>query len=117
MTSVFDPEWDAEQDQPPFRWRRARIGRQAGSQKLGASMYDLPPGASSCPLHIHHANEELVVVLAGRPTLRTLDEKRELEPGEVIACPAGRDGCAPPRTAPARRRACWCQHDDFSRAQ
>lgn len=92
MTSVFEPEWDAEQHQPPFRWRRARVGRQAGSQRLGASLYELPPGASSWPLHIHNANEELVVVLAGRPTLRTLDDERELEPGEVVACPAGPGG-------------------------
>ena len=70
MPNVFEPEWDAEQEKPPFRWHRARIGRQAGSQKLGASLYDIPPGASTWPLHIHHANEELLVVLSGRPTLR-----------------------------------------------
>ena len=92
MTSVFDPEWDAEQDRPPFSWRRARLGRQAGSQKLGASLYELAPGASTWPLHIHHANEELIVVLSGRPTFRGLDEERVLEPGEVLACPAGRAG-------------------------
>ena len=31
-------------------------------------------------------------MLAGRPTLRTLDGERELEPGEVVACPTGRAG-------------------------
>ena len=92
MANVFEPIWDAEQDRPPFRWRRARIGRQTGSRKLGASLYELPAGASSWPLHIHHANEELIVVLGGRPTLRTLDGQRELAPGDVIGCPAGRDG-------------------------
>ncbi len=92
MTNIFEPGWDAEQDRAPFRWRRARIGRQAGSQKLGASLYELPSGASTWPLHIHHANEELIIVLAGRPTLRSLDDERVLEPGEVVACPAGRGG-------------------------
>lgn len=43
MTSVFEPEWDAEQHQPPFRWRRARVGRQAGSQRLGASLLSRDP--------------------------------------------------------------------------
>jgi len=90
--NVFEPRFDAEQDKPPFRWRRARIGRQAGSEKLGASLFELPPGASSFPLHVHHANEEMIVVLAGRPTLRTLDGERELGPGEVVACPTGRRG-------------------------
>jgi len=92
MTNIFEPEWDAETDRWPFRWRRARIGRQARSQKLGASVYELPSGASTWPLHIHHANEELIIVLVGRPTLRSLDGERVLEPGEVVACPAGRGG-------------------------
>ena len=90
--NVFDPDFDAEQDRPPFTWRRARVGRQAGAEKLGASLFELPPGASSFPLHVHHANEELIVVLAGRPTLRTIDDERELVPGEVVACPSGRRG-------------------------
>jgi uncharacterized cupin superfamily protein len=71
MANVFEPEWDAEQDLPPFTWRRARLGRQAGARQLGASLFELPPGASSFPLHVHHANEEMIVVLSGRPTLRT----------------------------------------------
>jgi len=90
--NVFEPAFDAEQDRPPFTWRRARLGRQAGSEKLGASLFELPPGASSFPLHIHHANEELLVVLAGRPTLRTLDGERELRTGEVAAFPSGPRG-------------------------
>ena len=90
--NVFEPSFDAEQDEAPFTWRRARLGRQAGGEKLGASLFELPPGASSFPLHVHHANEELIVVLAGRPTLRTIDAERELSPGEVVACPPGRRG-------------------------
>lgn len=92
MANVFEPTWDEEQDRGPFRWRRARVGRQAGARQLGASIYDLPAGASTWPMHIHHANEELIVVLAGRPTLRTPDGERELEPGEIVACPVGREG-------------------------
>jgi uncharacterized cupin superfamily protein len=92
VPNLFDPDWDAEQDRPPFSWRRARLGRQSGSEKLGASLFELPAGASSFPLHVHHANEELIIVLAGRPTLRTLDSERRLEPGEVVACPTGRRG-------------------------
>jgi uncharacterized cupin superfamily protein len=92
VPNVFEPDWDAQQDRPPFTWRRALLGRQAGGEKLGASLFELPPGASSFPLHVHHANEELIVVLAGRPTLRALGSERTLEPGEVVACPAGRRG-------------------------
>ena len=92
MPNVFDPDFDAEQDEPPFTWRRARLGRQAGAERLGASLFELAPGASSFPLHVHHGNEEMIVVLEGRPTLRSIDGERELAPGELVACPAGRRG-------------------------
>jgi uncharacterized cupin superfamily protein len=93
MPNVFEPDWDAGRDEPPFRWRRARLGRQAGARALGASLFELPPGAATFPLHAHYANEEMILVLAGRPTLTSLDgETRELEPGDVVACPAGREG-------------------------
>jgi uncharacterized cupin superfamily protein len=92
MPNLFEPEFDAERDEPPFRWRRARLGRQAGSEALGASLFELPPEASTFPLHAHHANEELIVVVAGQPTLDTGAERRELVPGDVVACPRGRAG-------------------------
>jgi uncharacterized cupin superfamily protein len=41
-------------------------------------------------VHLH--NEELLVVVAGTPTLRTLTGERPLAPGEVVAFPAGNDG-------------------------
>src|SRR4051794_24694989 len=92
MASIYEPEWDAERDEPPYRWRRARLGRQTGARALGASLFELPPGAASFPLHIHYANEEMLVVVAGRPTLQTLSGSRELVAGEVVSCPAGPDG-------------------------
>jgi uncharacterized cupin superfamily protein len=49
-------------------------------------------GASTFPFHAHHANEELIVLLEGTLTLRTLDGERELRQGDVVACPAGRKG-------------------------
>ena len=90
--NVHRPEWDAETDRPPYRWQRSLVGRRAGAERLGASLFDVPPGGATFPFHAHHANEELLVVLAGTPTLRTLDGERELEEGEVVAFPAGRDG-------------------------
>jgi uncharacterized cupin superfamily protein len=92
MPNLYEPVWDAERDAPPYRWRRARLGRQAGLERLGASLFELPPGGASFPLHVHLHNEEAIVVLTGRPTLRTLEGERVLEPGEVVACPAGRRG-------------------------
>jgi uncharacterized cupin superfamily protein len=92
VPNLHDPDWDQERDAPPFRWRRARLGRQAGGRDLGASLFEVPPGAATFPLHIHYANEEMLFVLTGRPTLRTLEGDRELSEGEVVALPAGRGG-------------------------
>jgi uncharacterized cupin superfamily protein len=90
--NVFEPEFDAEQERPGYRWRRARIGWQAGAERLGASLFELPPGEATFPLHYHLANEELLIVLAGRPVLRSTGGERELSPGDVVAFPVGERG-------------------------
>jgi uncharacterized cupin superfamily protein len=92
MPNLFDPDWDMSRDAAPYHWRRARLGRQAGSRALGASLFEVAPGGVTFPLHAHLTNEELLLVLAGRPTLRTADAERELAQGEVVAFPAGREG-------------------------
>ena len=88
MPNILSPEWEAEL--PGLRG--VRVGAAAGAQKLGATLYEVEPGGRVSPLHIHHANEEMLFVIAGRPTLRTPDSERELEPGEVVAFLSGRRG-------------------------
>jgi uncharacterized cupin superfamily protein len=92
MANLFDPEFEEESSQPGFSWKRARLGRQAGGERLGASLYELPPGEATFPYHAHFANEEMLVVVQGHPSLRTEDGWRELSPGEVVAFPVGRSG-------------------------
>ena len=92
MTNLYEPEWDAERDAEPFHWKRAFVGKQAGARELGASLFEVPPGGATFPLHAHFANEELLVVVSGRPTLTTRESERELAPGEVVAFPAGLEG-------------------------
>jgi uncharacterized cupin superfamily protein len=92
VPNIYEPEFDVAQDNPPYTWQRARLGRQAGSEQLGASLFEVPPGGETFPLHAHLHNEELLIVVSGSPTLRTLTDEVRLEPGEVIACRAGSDG-------------------------
>lgn len=92
MADVFKPEWEFESDEPPFLYRVAPIGAQAGAQRLGASLYEIAPGGQVSPLHVHHANEELILVVTGRPILRTADGSRTLPAGAVVAFPAGKSG-------------------------
>jgi len=92
MANIYDPEFDESREHPGFCCRRARLSRQAGSQRLGLSLWELPPGEAAYPYHFHLGEEELIVVLDGRPTLRTPDGWRELAPGEVVAFLVGAEG-------------------------
>ena len=90
--NLFQPAFDEHEEQAGFGHRRARLGRQAGSEHLGASLYELDQGQAVCPYHWHAAEEEMLIVVAGRPSLRTPDGWRELEPGEVVAFTTGVQG-------------------------
>ena len=92
MPNIFEPDFDELREHPGFECRRARIGRQAGAERLGASVWDVPPGQAAYPYHFHLAEEELLFVLAGRPSLRTPGGCRELEPGEAVSFPVDERG-------------------------
>ena len=64
MANVFEPEFDAESGATEFRYRRARLGWRAGSEQLGVSLYEIPPGQATFPYHWHAANEEMMLVFS-----------------------------------------------------
>lgn len=90
--NIHRPVFDEPREYEGFRCLRARLGRQAGTEKLGLSLFELPPGEAAYPYHWHLAEEELIIVLAGSPSLRTRDGWRELEAGDVLAFPVGDRG-------------------------
>jgi len=90
--SITAPVFDEIREHPGFNCRRARLGRQAGSEKLSMSLWDLPAGEAAYPYHFHLAEEEIVVLLEGRPSLRTPAGWREMEEGEVVSFLVGEDG-------------------------
>jgi uncharacterized cupin superfamily protein len=94
MPNVFEPDFDPadDNDRPGFVGRRARVGRQAGASRLGASVYELPPGQALCPYHWQAGNEEMIIVLSGRPSIRTPVGWRQLDPGELVPFPRGPEG-------------------------
>ena len=90
MTNVFADDW-GELFPPTDGWR-SNMRRLAPGAALGMSVYELLAGQTQCPYHFHHGTEELVLVLRGRPTLRTPEGERELEPGDVVHFSTGPDG-------------------------
>jgi uncharacterized cupin superfamily protein len=90
--NIERPEFDEFREQAGFRCSRAHLSRQAGSGRLGLSLWELPPGEAAYPYHFHLTEEELLVVMSGRPSLRMPDGWRELEEGEVVSFLRGERG-------------------------
>jgi uncharacterized cupin superfamily protein len=87
--NLFRDEWDEGED---WSGGGAKSRRLVGpGVELGATVYELGPGDFSV-YHFHHGSEELLIVLRGRPTLRTPKGERQLEEGEVVHFPKGPDG-------------------------
>ena len=85
-------EWDRVEEREGWRSKDAWVGAKIGAELLGGSMYELEPGDRLWPYHTHHANEEWMLVLRGRPTLRTPEGEQELQEGEVVCFKRGREG-------------------------
>jgi uncharacterized cupin superfamily protein len=92
LPNVYEPQFDENSEREGFRWVGEQVGCKAGSEHLGASVYELPPGEAAFPYHYHFANEELLIVLRGCPHLRTPDGWRQLDEGEIVAFPVGERG-------------------------
>lgn len=96
--NLFDPDGLAGvpvqlRDQPGFVARRHRVGWHLASELLGVSVFEVEPGQAAYPLHYHLGEEELLVVLAGTPSLRGEDGAwRQLAPGDLALFPRGAGG-------------------------
>ena len=69
-----------------------RVGPLLGAEKLGLTVYQLPPGQSICPYHYELGDEEWLVVLEGTPTLRSPEGERELRAWDTVCFREGPDG-------------------------
>jgi len=75
--------------EPLYDSEGARLATGTAAQKLGASFDILAPGKRSCPYHLHHAQEEMFVILDGEGTLRVAGEMLPVRSGDVIFIPPG----------------------------
>jgi uncharacterized cupin superfamily protein len=61
----------------------------SAARDLGCSYDIVPPGKTSCPYHLHYAEEEMFVILEGEGTLRVAGERIPIRAGDVIDIPPG----------------------------
>ena len=90
-SNVWDVECQASDEWGAGVRGERLLDRPSGTRLVGA-VWELDPGASSPHYHLHHATEELVVVLDGRVSLRTPDGERPLVRGDVAHFPLGAPG-------------------------
>ena len=91
--NVFDAELQFDEGDPPgYHTAYLRTAPVLGGEKIAFNVFELPPGQSVCPYHYECGEEEWIVVLTGRPTLRTPDGEQELGPWDCVFCPPGETG-------------------------
>ena len=84
---------DPDEGRPEgFRRRELQLGSLIGATRMGATLYEIPPGERLGPYHYEYNNEEWLLVIAGRPTLRTPQGEQELRAGDVVVFPEGPEG-------------------------
>ena len=91
--NIASGEVDYDSGDPPgFRSGVLRIGSRLGASQLGASVYVLPPGQAICPYHYELGEEEWLLVLEGRPSVRHPDGSDQLDPWDTVCFQTGREG-------------------------
>ncbi len=66
-----------------------RAGATLGTRQIGCTLVVLEPGKRAWPYHLHHAEEELFVVLEGEGTLRYDGEEFPVRTGDMVLTPPG----------------------------
>ena len=92
IVNLHADDWDAEEEHAGFRFREAGLRDRLGAEEIGGSLYEVDPGKKLWPYHLHYANEEWLLVVRGRPTLRTPEGERELVEGDVVCFRRGPEG-------------------------
>jgi uncharacterized cupin superfamily protein len=89
--NIWDDDWGEQPDDWSGGGGRSKRLVPGREPLLGATLYELERG-NFMVYHAHHGSEELLIVLRGRPTLRTPEGERALDEGEVVHFTTGPDG-------------------------
>ena len=90
--NVFDAPAEYDSSDPEgYRAGGHRFGPKIGAARMGATVYELPPGQALCPYH-YESEEEWLLVLQGELTLRHPEGEDVLGPGDITAFPVGPAG-------------------------
>jgi uncharacterized cupin superfamily protein len=87
--NLFSGVWDGDDQEAGTR---RRVFWRPDDARMGATLYELAPGAPESRMHMHYGAEEIFFVLSGRPVFRNQHGNETLAPGDFVSCPEGRAG-------------------------
>jgi uncharacterized cupin superfamily protein len=87
--NLFSDVWDGHDEDARTRHR---VFWRPDDARMGATLYELAPGAPQYNLHTHFGAEEMFFVLSGRPSFRSWQGEEQFAPGDFVFCPEGRAG-------------------------
>jgi uncharacterized cupin superfamily protein len=87
--NLFSDVWDGDDEETGARHR---VFWRPDDARLGATLYELPPGMQEDRIHMHYGTEEMFFVLRGSPLFRNRNGEEKLTPGDFVFCPEGRAG-------------------------
>lgn len=90
VTREKDLEWTEQSRGTKYEFRRKPLGSASGGEKIGCSLYEVPPGKRSWPFHYHLANEEALYILSGKGVLRIGEEEVAVSRGDYVALLPGK---------------------------
>jgi hypothetical protein len=77
--NLFSDVWDGDDEETGARHR---VFWRPDDARLGATLYELPPGMQEDRIHMHYGTEEMFFVLRGSPLFRNRNGEEKLTPGE-----------------------------------
>ena len=86
---IDDVAWEPWSEGVRFGGRVRRLAPEGSATHVGVLMEELAPGKQSAPFHWHTCEEEHMVFLEGRATLRLGDRHHPVQAGDYVCFPAG----------------------------
>jgi uncharacterized cupin superfamily protein len=65
------------------------VSRALGLTRLGAAYFEVRPGESAFPYHVHYGEDELIYIVEGEGTYRFGEESYAVKAGDMLGAPAG----------------------------
>ena len=88
--NTAQPEYD-DTDPEGYRAAQLKVAPLIGGSTMAGGYYVVPPGQANCPYH-YESDEEWLLVLEGRLTVRHPEGEDVLEAGDLVCFPAGPTG-------------------------